>query len=54
MDKIGTQTPTTAITPAVKKKHWMWRLMGPYHQLVQDEEALVRKLVLQQESKRKK
>lgn len=34
----GTQTPTTVITPVVKKKQLTWRLRGPYHQLIREKE----------------
>lgn len=39
MDKIETQAPTTVIALAVKKNHWMQRSMGPYQQLVQEQEG---------------
>lgn len=54
MHRIRTQTPTTVITLVVKKKHWIQRSTSPYHQLAQEEEGLIRKLVLQQENKRMK
>lgn len=34
----GTQTPTTVITPVVKKKQLTWRLTGVYHQLIREKE----------------
>lgn len=36
--ETGTQTPSTVITPVMKKKSWTWKLMVPYHQLVREEE----------------
>ncbi|KAK4810863.1 hypothetical protein QYF61_008835 [Mycteria americana] len=36
--EIETQTTTTVIAPAVKKKQWTRRSTGPYHRLVREEE----------------
>lgn len=37
MAETATQTPAIVISPVVKKKQWMQRLMSPYNLLVREE-----------------